>query len=360
MKLDNQENNYCDELDDWFNDNEFDENTIQIISNTNIKNNVIEDQEILCNNCMHNVCDKNICEDHEDNFDIDNISNKHFYIEDIIKKNPIGISSNELIQQQCSVAYFIQMMIESATRIKLLDTNNSKLTSEKISSIVEYLQWISHTSGILANRIDQQLFNYIPDKNPVIVRSSYNFCLAFTQCKKYYSKYEIPTCREHHYVHSLLKYDVDSIINFLKYITKNKISLSDEETNNLYLSIKTICFVTRHMAREISYIDYITKHNSEVFHRNNPIETSKRKLSINKNLMNKKWTSKNLNNDQSLNNNKSINKNQDNKQSNINSKNILNYKPIIRTNKNNNKKLNKQEISTPNDYVNRFSLLSNV
>ncbi|AZL89541.1 hypothetical protein QKC54_gp0275 [Megavirus baoshan] len=352
MKLDN---NYCDELDDWFNDNEFDENTIQIISNTNTKKNSVDDQELLCNNCMHNNCDKNICEDHEDNFDIDNISNKYFYIEDIIKKNHINTSSNELIQQQCSVAYFIQMMIESVTRIKSLDTNDSKLTSEKILSIIEYLQWISKTSGILANRIGQQLFNYIPDKNPIIVRSSYNFCLAFTQCKKYYSKHEIPTCREHHYVHSLLKYDVDSIINFLNFITKNKILLSDDETNNLYLSIKTICFVTRHMAREISYIDYITKNNSEIFHRNNPIETSKKKLPINK-----KWNSKNLNNDQSL-NNKSINKNQNNKQLNINSKNILNYKPITRTkNNNNNKKINKQEISTSNDYANRFSLLSSV
>nr|AEX63045.1 hypothetical protein mv_L843 [Moumouvirus Monve] len=279
--IDETTTNY-DELDDWFNQNEYDENTIQVIKSQNDDNKNNFDPD---NNEYNNLdtC-KNIYSDNEENFDLDlEPADKQMYVEDIIKKNQLGLSSNELIQDESSVAYFIQMMLESVTKIKFQETKN--LNEEKINSIIEYLEWISKTSDILANRIKQTTINYMPDKIPTIIRSSYNFCAAFTQCKKYYKKNEEPTCEEHHYVHALLKYDVDSVIAFLKYIIKNKLSLSDDDSNNLYLSIKTICFVTRHMAREISFIEYLTKNNSEEYHRNNPIEFNKRKL-------NKKWNNK--------------------------------------------------------------------
>ncbi|AVL94628.1 hypothetical protein ma242 [Moumouvirus australiensis] len=282
----NNETNEYDELDDWFDQSEYDENTIQIIRSQNNY-----DNDININNQDHYHIDdpKNIYSENE-NFDLDfEPTDKQMYIEDIIKKNQNKLSSNELIQDESSVAYFIQMMIESVTKIKSSETNNLKLTEEKIVSIIEYLDWISKTCEILANRINQNIIKFIPDKIPTIIRSSYNFCAAFTQCKKYYKKNEDPTCEEHHYVHALLKYDIDSVISFLKYIIKNKLLLTDDDSNNLYLSIKTICFVTRHMAREISFIEYLTKNNSEEYHRNNPIEINKRKI-------NKKWNKKDSNN----------------------------------------------------------------
>lgn len=56
--------------------------------------------------------------------------------------------------------------------------------------------------------------------------------------------------------------------------------MTKEELNNLYLSIKTICYVTRHMEKEISCVDFITKNNSETFHRNNPIDINRKKHAI--------------------------------------------------------------------------------
>ena len=254
-------NDACsDELDDWF--NELDDKTIEIINK-----NLIKEEE----------------PDKENLIDIKQPPNdetaemtKCICVDDILKKDPSSFTSNELIQYECSIAYFIQVLMEGSinNKIKSSKIYDNDLTFEKIQSIIEYLEWISLACETLAKKIGQELLVFEEDK-PSIVRSSYNFCIKYTQCKNFYSKYETPNCKEHHYVHSLLKYDIDSVIAFLKYVIKNNIVMSKEELNNLYLSIKTICFVTRHMAKEISYIDYITKNNSETFHRNNPIEINK-------------------------------------------------------------------------------------
>ncbi|AGF85522.1 hypothetical protein QJ854_gp260 [Moumouvirus goulette] len=343
----NNENISYDELDDWFDQNEYDENTIQIISRSQNNDNDLDSKNLENN---HSDTCKSIYSDNEENFDLDiEPTDKQMFIEDIIKKNQVKLSSNELIQDESSVAYFIQMMLESVTKIKLQENGTLKLNEEKINSIIEYLEWISKTCDILAKRIKQTTINYAPDKIPSITRSSYNFCAAFTQCKKYYKKNEDPICEEHHYVHSLLKYDIDSVIAFLKYITKNKLSLSDEDSNNLYLSIKTICFVTRHMAREISFIEYLTKNNSEEYHRNNPIEFNKRKS-------NKKWNNKDSGNQLYQKNKYKHNESQVRSKTNIDHGNNNN-----KTKKNVNKSSStKNNVFKSNmDMTNRYSLLSN-
>jgi len=167
----------------------------------------------------------------------------------------------------------------NAPRCNHLDGANApgeNLDSEKITDIITFLKWLSNASELLASRINQpKIINnkhIISRSKPSIVRSSYNFCPKYTQCKNFYNKNETPTCKEHHYVHSILKYDIDSVVNFLQYNIDNNLGLEGDDFNNFYSSIKTICFVTRHMAKEIDYIHYITKNNSELFHKNNPID----------------------------------------------------------------------------------------
>lgn len=257
---------YSDDLDDWFND--LDEKSVEIVNTgTNY-------QEQSCSDSIEQIYEatntRDICE------------TKVICVEDILKKNPVELSSYELIQYECTVSYFVQVLMEGSNKIKLkADTIQTQIDSDdysidKIKGIIEYLIWIKNACETLANRINQNILIYHPQLKPTIVRSSYNFCTKCTQCKNFYNKYESPTCREHHYVHSLLKYDIESVICFLNYIVSNGIEMTKEEINNLYLSIKTICFVTRHMAKEISYIDYITKKNSESFHRNNPLDHGKK------------------------------------------------------------------------------------
>ena len=269
-----------DDLDDWFND--MDDKTIEIINKDLIKEDPAENDD---------EPEQYITPDGNNNISAET---EYIYVEDILTKDLNDLSSNEIIQYECSIAYFIQVLIEGTNinKIKTLKTYDSDLTDDKITDIIIYLKWISNACEILTKRINQEVLVYVPDLKPSIVRSSYNFCTKYTQCKNFYSKQEAPNCKEHHYVHSLLKYDIDSVIYFLQYVTNNNIILEKDDLNNLYLSIKTICFVTRHMSKEISYIDYITKNNSENFHRNNPIDLSKKKnlfRTMDKNMYNQNY-----------------------------------------------------------------------
>ena len=257
-----------DEMDSWFND--LDDKMVEIINNNLIKEEESSDNE------FSGYSAETIAEPTE--------IQEYLYIEDIINKNSSELTSNEVIQYECSISYFVQVLMEGSNvhKIRSIKVHDTNLTFDKIKDIISYLSWISTASDVLSKKIGQELIPYYPEDRPFIVRSSYNFCTRYTQCKNFYSKHEKPTCKEHHYVHSLLKYDVDSVIAFLNYVIDDQIILNNEEMDNLYLSIKTICFVTRHMAKEISYIDYITKNNSETFHRNNPIDLNKKRVTVRK------------------------------------------------------------------------------
>ena len=262
---------YIDDLDSWFDDT--DNQNVEIINNSIEQNEEIDAEKQF-----------------EDSTDDSSDHTEFVYIEDILNKDINKLDANDIIHYQCSVAYFIQVLIEGSNinKIKSIKTHDSELTIDKLNDIVSYLKWISDACKILATRIGQELTNYVFVDKPSIVRSSYNFCTKYTQCKNFYSKQDVPTCKEHHYVHSLLKYDIDSVITFLEYFIKNEININKDDINNLYLSVKTICFVTRHMYKEISYIHYVTKNNSEVFHRNNPIDLFKKKTIVKKNWNNHK------------------------------------------------------------------------
>lgn len=202
-------------------------------------------------------------------------------IEDIIAQDPTHHLSLTLIQYECSIAFFIQILMEKLSeKVKNYDENTS-MSIEDIKGIIEYLSWISKASGVLAERIGQEIKIYPASldsaEKPTITRSSYNFCEGYTQCKNFYSRYNDPTCNEHHYVHSILKYDTDSVLHYLQYTLDNNAVIDSDDFNNLFLSIKTICFVTRHMAKEIGFIDHFTSNHSEIFHRNNPIFASKKR-----------------------------------------------------------------------------------
>lgn len=260
MYNDTDKSHFGEELDCWF--NELNDNTIEIINTDDCKKG---EPSIICDEKNSEDYSKCIC------------------IDDIIKKKQEFMPSNEIIQYECSISHYIQALMEELPfqKSRFHDRFNKLPSFDILQSIKEYLEWISKACEILAKRINQELLEHKTDNKdkPKIVRSSYNFCKKYTQCKNFYSRYEPPTCKEHHYVHSILKYDVDSVINFLSYIIKNKIDMTIEELDDLRLSIKTISYVTRHMSKEISYINYITKNNSETFHRNNPIEIRKKKFS---------------------------------------------------------------------------------
>lgn len=180
-------------------------------------------------------------------------------VDDIILTDPKKLTAHDLLQHQCTVAYFVQVLV---------DKKQDELQNH-LDNIKEYLQWISKCSKNLATRIGQTLTKPSIEG---ITRSSYNFCRDSVQCTRFYDLSNKPTCNYHHYVHAQLKSDVDSVIRYITQYTDKNETL---DIKNIVSSIKTICFVTRHMAKEIHYFhnvisDLVPGNNvSEAYHRNN-------------------------------------------------------------------------------------------
>lgn len=202
------------------------------------------------------------------NFKYDNPNikiSKSECIDDIINYNINELSTLDILHYQSSISYFIQILIQETLLNKASNTNN---IYDKLMNIINYLEWISVSSKKLSNDINQEIKSQVYTINHLISRSSYNFCSDNYKCKLFYTNNN-SSCSKHHYVHSLLNYDVESVIHFLKYIIENNLSLSETDTYNLYMSIKTICFVCRHMLKEMMYIDYLTENKSNEYHKNN-------------------------------------------------------------------------------------------
>ena len=252
----NNEYNDDSDIESWFNDP--DENTVEIVTPIETVIETTELSEESNSNEQENVV---IQETNEV---------KPIYIDDIIVKEiNDDVNSYSIIQDQRSVSSFVQSLMESFMNYNS-ETENI-IDFDKLESIYEYLSWIRDTSCILANRIGQNT-TYYRKNNGTIIRSSYNFCKKSEHCQFFYNKQEEPTCTSHHYVHSLLKLDIESVLAFIRKTIDNQQTLTNSCINNVYLSIKTICFVCCRMATEINIIHCLTRGNSEQFHRNNPYE----------------------------------------------------------------------------------------
>lgn len=181
------------------------------------------------------------------------------YVDDIILIDPSMHSVNDLLQYECMVSSFVKSLVE-----KKLDL------SDHLKNIRDYLHWISICSKNLAHRINQPICEI---DHVYITRSSYNFCKDFVHCERFYNSQKKPSCNYHHFVHSLLKSDVDSVVHYIDNYLKSGGNL---DVKNLVLSIKTICFVTQHMVSEMNYICHMCD-NPEMFHKHNSIKTKKKK-----------------------------------------------------------------------------------
>lgn len=209
---------------------------------------------------------------------------EYIYIEDIIEKKINILDSDTLLQYIYIVSQFIKIFLEKSYYDNFLCTDDN-VFMEKIQNIIECLHWMSMTCSELAGRINQKIIDYIPNhKNNIlsISRSSYNFCEKYIQCENFYNKNSIPTCKNHHYVYPLLKYDIESIKICLKSINNSYFETFTKFYNELMISINTICFVSRHMAKELKCSKKIDNVCPNFFHRDNPY-SEYRRLSINDN-----------------------------------------------------------------------------
>jgi hypothetical protein len=222
------------------------------------------------------VIKKNQCEIKEKK-KYNNALIKTYAIDTIFTSDINNAESNKIISWNYIVSKFTLKIIKDQDLKKQID-------KKKIESIKYYLEYISKFNQILSTRISQSLLKYDFDvNNPIIARSSYKFCSAGAQCKKFYNKHKNPTCKYHHYVHSILKYDVDSVICFLDHSLSNNIILNTEILENIFTSLKTIKYVSKHMKKEMMEIIDVTCNELIFYHRNNPYNQYIKNFKIMKN-----------------------------------------------------------------------------
>lgn len=271
-------------------ENDLDVNLLEIVNNSN---------EIITED--KNNDENDICPDIPD--EITNNTVQTICIDDIIETNIENIQSWQLIDYEWKVAKYVQELLEEKNNINKNEFCETLLSQDKLRIIIDYLLWISDCCKVLAKRIGQNIHEYTTHSTPSIIRSSYNFCGNTSSCKLFYQKTDYPTCSEHHFVHSILKYDIDSVIQYLKYVLDENIVIKNDEYNNIYSSIKTICFVTNHMRVELWRIDFVTKNGSEQYHRNNPFDIKKKKLNVAIGKTSKNTKNNNFNNHKNKKNN---------------------------------------------------------
>lgn len=270
------------ELDTWFVG--LDSTEIEVIQQDGGSDNITNDIENM-NNRIDSMLE-------EMGNNMDNIKCS-FNIEDILEMDYSTMGTIDVIYKQYMIISYIKALIENQSSsyfgniLQSIDVASANVESNEIikgfelfEDISSYLKWIHNSSKNLAERIGQTstVFHPLFDKGgvPLIIRSSYNFCTGAHRCKNFYNKKEMPKCRNHHYVHILLKCDVESLITFINHIISNKIIPLPEQLSNFYLSVKTIWYVIKTMHCEINHVHYDTNGNSEPYHRNNIFDGQKK------------------------------------------------------------------------------------
>ena len=101
--------NACNsELDNWF--NELDEKTIEIINNNLMKEEDEPDNVFISDNRSDSTMSND-----EDRADI---TIKCVDIDEILFRRTESLTSDELIHDECSIAYFVQLLMEGASNNK--------------------------------------------------------------------------------------------------------------------------------------------------------------------------------------------------------------------------------------------------
>lgn len=175
---------------------------------------------------------------------------------DIINKEPSKLNELDILLYQNYVSSYIYKIID--VNIENIENKNyfKYFTGEKckyidtktLKTLITYLEWIKRGTVVLSAKIGQNIKTKLSDSKKT-VRSSYNFCGKYIHCNGFYGSDNI-TCCNHHYTHSLLYNDIESSIQYIKKIMINK-DVDKKIIEELRLSIKTICFVIKHMQNEL-------------------------------------------------------------------------------------------------------------
>lgn len=210
------------------------------------------------------------------------MDDNNIYIENIIEVDINSLDEFKIMEYQMYISFFLK---------KALIQYNENLTE---TIYLNCLYFLDKTSKMLATKINQIIMSKKNTHNekPKLYRSSYNFCLYSYNCSLFYNLKK-NKCNSQHFVHNLLNYDINNLIDYLLFHKNNNLKISNEQIKK---TIKTIFFVIKHMYKETQIVNSYSNGNFSSFHKNNKISFYK-------------ITNKNNNDNENNDNNNSSNSN---------------------------------------------------
>jgi hypothetical protein len=142
--------------------------------------------------------------------------------------------------------------------------------------IIKMLVLILDISSILKKRVKLPDFSFkFNDKNKNdLKRCSYKFCKFKENCNYNYCKKKC-ICYQDHYVHHMVNFDIQQILDYLNISNNNPLTSNINHTEILK-SIKTLAFVINHMKNELSVRCLYAKPNE--IEKNHIVNTDNKKV----------------------------------------------------------------------------------
>jgi hypothetical protein len=244
----------------------------------------------------------NRCDDNDDSeYEEEEIDVNKIILISLENENSLNI-----LKYECYIARFLRSIIKD---IDDLDNN--------INKFISMLEWMLNASNILIKKSGQYEYKYnkysqsVNPKTgkPKIIRSSYKFCEKAHDCCYFYEKNKYSGCSSQHYVHNIVKNDINSLYEYFKWFNEERKNIRIDTIDNddlieINKSMNTIFYVVTKMYNELFYVDHYSSGKSEELHK-----VSHLKKNDNKNVKNvKNFTSnRQYNNKKVTNMDKSIN-----------------------------------------------------
>lgn len=163
------------------------------------------------------------------------LNDNEMSIDNIMKINYRDLNESNILKYQTTVSIYLKKCIAKC-----------KMSNDEIdvNSYIQKLEWLYETSDFLAK--SQNLKNIQHKKISIdkqIMRNSYEFCDYGNLC----TNNKMGKCKKKHFVYNYICSDIEETIKYLK----NEQNICIDE---LYRTINTINYVFNHMHNEISSI----------------------------------------------------------------------------------------------------------
>jgi hypothetical protein len=221
--------------------------------NNNINNSDNNDNDNNNNNNNDNNSDNN--DNNNNQNDDDNENNYNIKIKEITE-----LYNNNNKMKEINASSSLNILKKELEIIKLLTKYFLQNKTMEYNFIIISLKILLLLSENLRIKINQKK---IINKNNlnILKRSSYKFCLYKHNCMYNYNKKCKYVCYQDHYVHNMVSYDLELLIN---YIDNNNNNNNECNNKEILKTLNTLNYVIAHMESELKMKCLYIKNETEI------------------------------------------------------------------------------------------------